>query len=192
MNVEEIALKLKQDKSDIIKIVLFGPESSGKTTLARQLARYYNSVWVEEYARPYLQNKWNNERKTCEQSDLIPIAIGQMMKENDLVHKANKVLLCDTDLLETMVYSETYYGEVVDPVLKNAALENTYDIYLLCNIDIPWEADDLRDRPERRIEMFEAFKNALEDYNRPYYLIEGSKKARLSRAIGIIDELLGE
>ena len=62
---------LKQTKSNCIKVVLFGPESTGKTTLAKKLARHYNSVWVREYAREYLQHKWNNQRKTCEQNDLI-------------------------------------------------------------------------------------------------------------------------
>jgi len=65
---------LRQKPSNIIKVVLFGPESSGKTTLSRHLARYYNTVWVREFARNYLQDKWNNERKTCENSDLLPIA----------------------------------------------------------------------------------------------------------------------
>ena len=76
--------KYKQEPSNCIKVVLFGPESTGKTTLSRQLARYYNSVWVPEYARAYLQNKWNNERKICDSDDLLPIAEGQMRLENDL------------------------------------------------------------------------------------------------------------
>lgn len=75
---------LKQDDINIIKVVLFGPESTGKTTLSKQLARHYNTVWAPEYAREYLQDKWNNERKTCEPKDLIPIAIGQMALENSL------------------------------------------------------------------------------------------------------------
>lgn len=190
MNKKRILEQLKQVDTNIIKVVMFGPESTGKTTLARQLARYYNSVWVMEYARPYLQDKWNNERKTCEFEDLLPIAIGQMKLENELVGKANKVLFCDTDILETLVYSETYYGGIVDPLLDVAAKNNFYEIYLLCNIDIPWEADDLRDRPERREEMFLSFKNALKTNDRPYVLIEGDKKARLETAIKVVDELI--
>jgi nicotinamide riboside kinase len=94
---------LKQKPSNCVKVVLFGPESTGKTTLSRHLARYYNSAWVREYAREYLQDKWNNERKTCEPEDLVPIAMGQMKLENDLAKKTNTVLNCDTDLLETKV-----------------------------------------------------------------------------------------
>ena len=180
----------KQQPSSCIKIVVFGPESTGKTTLSRQLARYYNSVWVPEYAREYLQNKWNNERKTCEPCDLLPIAKGQIKLENELAQKADKILICDTDLLETMVYSEAYYLGYCDPVLEKYALENTYNLYFLTNIDIPWEADDLRDKPNDREAMFEAFKNALIDNNRPYVLLQGSKKERLEIAVRHIDELL--
>ena len=181
---------LTQVSSKIVKVVLFGPESSGKTTLSRHLARYYNTVWVPEYARQYLQNKWNNERKTCENSDLLPIAIGQMQLENELVKKADKLLICDTDLLETKVYSEEFYGGYVDSDLEEAAQANTYDLYLLTYIDTPWEEDDLRDRPELRLEMFNAFENALKKYNRPYILLKGDRKQRLETAVKKIDEII--
>lgn len=182
--------KLKQQPSDCIKIVLFGPESTGKTTLSEQLARHYNSVWVPEYARQYLQNKWNNERKTCEPSDLLPIAVGQIGSENELSGKANKVLICDTDLLETKVYSEAYYVGSCDPLLEKYALQNTYDLYLLTYIDIPWEKDDLRDKPNQREEMFQYFHQTLIDANRPFVLLKGSKADRLKKAIHHIDKLL--
>jgi NadR type nicotinamide-nucleotide adenylyltransferase len=182
--------KFKQQPSNCVKVVLFGPESTGKTTLSRQLARYYNSVWVPEYAREYLQNKWNNERKTCEPNDLLPIAKGQMRLENQLAQKTDTVLICDTDLLETKVYSEAYYIGSCDPILEKYALENTYDLYLLTYIDTPWEADDLRDKPEYRKEMFEAFKNELIKQKRPYILLKGDKKTRLEKAIKHIDKLL--
>ncbi|GAA4804205.1 ATP-binding protein [Litoribaculum gwangyangense] len=182
--------KFKQQPSNCVKVVLFGPESTGKTTLSRQLARYYNSVWVPEYAREYLQNKWNNERKTCEPNDLLPIAEGQMRLENELAQKTDTVLICDTDLLETKVYSEAYYIGSCDPILEKYALENTYDLYLLTYIDTPWEADDLRDKPEHRKEMFEAFKNELIKQNRPYILLKGNKKKRLEEAVKHIDKLL--
>ena len=183
---------LKQQPINLVKVVLFGPESTGKTTLSRQLARYYNTVWAPEYARDYLQEKWNNERKTCEQDDLLPIAVGQMELENDLARKADKLLICDTDLLETKVYSEEFYGGFVDDRLEEAAIANSYDIYFLTYIDTPWEADDLRDRPEQRLEMFNAFENALKKYNRPYVLLKGDKETRLNKAVSIIDKLIKE
>ncbi|MCF7559838.1 ATP-binding protein [Sabulilitoribacter multivorans] len=182
--------KLKQQPSNCVKVVLFGPESTGKTTLSRQLARYYNSVWVPEYAREYLQNKWNNERKTCEPEDLLPIARGQMKLENKLAKKTDTILICDTDLLETKVYSEAYYLGTCDPILEKYALENSYDLYFLTYIDTPWEADDLRDKPDDREDMFKAFEKALIDNKRPYVLLKGDKKARLKTAVKYIDKLL--
>lgn len=182
--------KLKQKPINLVKVVLFGPESSGKTTLSRQLARYYHTVWAPEFAREYLQNKWNNERKTCEAEDLIPIAIGQMKLENKLAKRADKILICDTDLLETKVYSEEFYGGFVDEKLDKAANENQYDLYLLTYIDTPWEEDDLRDRPEQRLEMFTAFETALKKHNRPYILLKGDRETRLKNATEAIDKII--
>jgi len=182
--------KLKQQPANIVKVVLFGPESTGKSTISELLARYYNTVWVPEYAREYLQDKWNNQRKTCEQKDLIPIAIGQMGLENELAKKADKILICDTDLLETKVYSEEYYGGFVDPDLDRAATESQYDLYLLSYIDTPWEADDLRDRPTQREEMFRAFERALVNNQRPYVILKGRVKERMNTAVQAIDKIL--
>ncbi len=182
--------KFRQEPSDIIKIVLFGPESTGKTTLSEQLARHYNTVWAPEYAREYLQNKWNDERKTCEPEDLLPIAEGQMKLENALTKKAMNVLICDTDLLETKVYSEAYYVGHCNPLLEKYALRNSYDLYLLTYIDIPWVGDDLRDKPNERKRMFAYFKETLERYNRNFIILKGDKKNRLATAIANIDKLI--
>jgi HTH-type transcriptional repressor of NAD biosynthesis genes len=181
---------LEQHPVNLIKVVLFGPESTGKTTMSELLAKHYDTVWVAEYAREYLQEKWNNERKTCEDSDLIPIAKGQIALENKLAQKADRILICDTDLLETKVYSEEYYGGFVHPELDKYALKNQYDLYLLTNIDTPWEADDLRDRPDQRQEMYQAFEDTLIRYERPYIKLNGSVKERVDLATLEIDKLL--
>ncbi|MAD96382.1 MAG: nicotinate-nucleotide adenylyltransferase [Flavobacteriaceae bacterium] len=182
--------KLRQEPLNIVRIALFGPESTGKTTLSKQLAHHYETVWVREYAREYLQNKWNNARKTCELEDILPIALGQIALENKWSKKADKVLICDTDLLETMVYSEQFYNGFADQKLRDAAADNSYDLYLLTYIDTPWEADDLRDRPEQRLEMFHAFEKALKDFNKPYLTLKGNKQKRLSTAIEVIDNII--
>jgi len=184
--------KLKQEPANCIKVVLFGPESTGKTTLSRHLARYYNSVWVPEYARTYLQDVWNNERRTCQPKDLLPIAKGQMALENELAKKTDSVLICDTDLLETKVYSEAYYSGTCDSILDKYAVKNTYDLYFLTYIDVPWETDDLRDKPNERERMFNAFEDALKKHNRPYVLLKGNKKERLEEAVRYIDKLIRE
>lgn len=184
--------KLKQEPSNLIKVVLFGPESTGKTTLSEQLARYYDTVWVPEYAREYLQKKWNDERKTCEPDDLLPIAEGQMRLENELTKKATNILVCDTDLLETKVYSEAYYVGHCDPLLEKYALRNTYDLYLLTYIDVPWVHDDLRDKPDERESMFAYFEKTLEKYDRNFVILKGDKKTRLATAVSEIDRLMDD
>ncbi len=182
--------KLKQEPSDLIKIVLFGPESTGKTTLARQLAHYYGTEWVPEYAREYLQKKWDAEQKTCEPKDLLPIAEGQIRIENDLSKKAHEILICDTDLLETKVYSEAYYLGYCDPILEKYALKNEYNLYLLTYIDVPWQKDDLRDKPNERQRMFDYFRDTLLKYERNFVTLRGNQEERFKRAIQHVDKLL--
>ncbi|MGB6267821.1 MAG: ATP-binding protein, partial [Olleya sp.] len=115
---------------------------------------------------------------------------GQMKLENELAKKTNSVLICDTDLLETKVYSETYYSGTCDPLIEKYALENTYNLYFLTYIDTPWEADDLRDKPEEREAMFKIFEETLIKYNKPYILLKGNKNERLQLATKHIDLLL--
>ena len=182
---------LAQQPSDSIKIVLFGPESTGKTTLSGLLAQHYNTSWVREYAREYLQEKWDKTKLICELSDILPIARGQMFLENKYAKCANRVLICDTDLLETQVYSEAYYG-TCPAELEAAAKTNIYELYLLTYIDVTWTPDDLRDRPNRRLEMFQHFEGALKKLNKPYVLLKGGQTQRLKRAIFEIDKLLNK
>ena len=182
--------KLKQEPSDLVKVVLFGPESTGKTTLASQLAEHYNTLWVPEYAREYLQKKWDREQKTCEPEDLLPIAVGQIALENQFSRKAEQILICDTDLLETKVYSEAYYLGYCDPVLEKYALENQYDLYLLTGIDVPWVKDDLRDKPNEREHMFSFFRDTLIKFRRNFITLKGSEEERFTTAVNHIDQLL--
>jgi len=181
---------LKQQPSNCIKICLFGPESTGKSTLSRKLSQHYNSSFIPEFARDYLQELWDTEQKTCRPKDLLPIATGQMQLENEAVKKEEIILFCDTDLLTTKVYSEAYYDNWCPEILTKYALENTYDLYLLTYIDTPWTADDLRDRPEQRTEMFMHFQNALTHNNKPFILLKGSLEERMQTATKAINKLL--
>ncbi|MDT0689928.1 DUF4301 family protein [Salegentibacter sp. F188] len=182
--------RLAQRPSSCIKIVLFGPESTGKTTLASQLAEHYNTPWVKEYMREYLQEKWDEERNICQPEDLLPIAEGQMKRENELAAIAGDLLICDTDLLELKVYAEAYYNGYCPQLLLKPALNHHYDLYFLTYIDVKWTPDDLRDKPDDRIGMFERFKAALEQNNKPFVVLKGNEEERFKTAVSIIDKQL--
>ena len=179
---------LKQQHSEIIKIALFGPESTGKTTLANQLATHYETNWTPEYAREYLQHKWDKKQEICSSEDLLPIAYGQIHIENQALALANTYLFCDTCLLVTKVFSEMYYG-FCDPILDKAAKKHQYDLFFLTDIDVPWKSDDLRDKPNERETTFEQFKKALIDFKKPFIVLKGNEQERLNQSILIISEL---
>jgi nicotinamide riboside kinase len=174
--------------TELIKIVLFGPESTGKTTLAMQLAEYFETAWVPEFARDYLQEKWDSTSQICDVNDMLPIAYGQTKLENDALSAANKFLFCDTNLLVTKIFSEVYYN-FCDRILDKATREHEYDLFFLTDIDVPWEKDDLRDKPDERESVFAVFKQTLLDNNKPFITLSGDKDLRLSKAISIINDL---
>jgi len=184
-NLEQLA---KSGASPIIKIAIFGPESTGKTTLATQLAEYYKTVWVPEFARDYLQEKLDSGRGICDIDDMLPIAYGQTKLENESAQIANKYLFCDTNLLVTKVFSELYYN-FCDSLLDKAARAHQYDLFFLTDIDVPWEDDGLRDSPDGRETIFEVFKQSLIDNRKPFITISGDKKTRLKNAVAIIEDL---
>ncbi|OCB77491.1 ATPase [Flavobacterium piscis] len=179
---------LRQQKTAILKIALFGPESTGKTTLAKQLAEYYETEWVPEFARDYLQEKWEENQHICVADDMLPIAYGQVALENKKLASAKNYLFSDTNLMVTKVFSEMYYG-FCDPLLNEAALEHEYDLFFLTDIDVPWEKDDIRDTPDGRESVFSVFKQTLIDNKKPFITLSGNKESRLAKAIAIIDNL---
>lgn len=180
---------LEQAAAGCLKFVIYGPESTGKTTLAQQLAEHYQSVWVPEFSRDYLQEKWDQTQTICEESDLIPIAIGQMAAENAAAVKANRVLFLDTNVRTTVLYAHHYYHRCPSS-LSDLVGRQDYNLYFLTDIDVPWEADDLRDQPERRDVLFAKFKLDLMANRLPYVLLSGDKASRLAQAIKIVDAYL--
>lgn len=181
---------LKQNPSSCLKIVLFGPESSGKTTLATQLAAHFNAKWVPEYMRTYLENKWQNSKKTIEKKDLLPIARGHITDENKLASQTEKLLLLDTNMLQIKTYCEYYYNGWCPAQILEASQLHQYDYYFLTNVDIPWEKDNLRDSPNDRDKMFRIFEQQLIKNKTPYTILEGSKQERLANSIDIINTLI--
>ncbi len=170
----------QRTQHDLIKVVFYGPESTGKTTLAKTLAKEYQTTWVPEYARDYLQDKFDKTKLPCEAHDLLPIGKGQRRLENKQSLDANGFLFCDTNVLETYVYSKIYFPEVDFPELKQMALEEHYDYYFLTNIDVPWEKDDLRDKPDEREDLLTLFKDFLIKYGKKFVILKGGLDERIA------------
>jgi NadR type nicotinamide-nucleotide adenylyltransferase len=167
----------------IKKIVFYGPESTGKTTLAKVLAKEFDTVWVPEFARELLQKKYNKTGKACEASDIKQIVEGQLETENELIKKANQYLFCDTDPLATYVYAKVYFPEEDFSWLDKLNEDLNYQHYFLTYIDTPWEADDLRDKPHEREEMYDAFLNELKRRNKKFTILKGNLKNRTEQVI---------
>jgi NadR type nicotinamide-nucleotide adenylyltransferase len=179
-----------QTLSRCLRVVLYGPESTGKTTLAKALADHYQTSWAPEFARFYLQEKWDKQQAVCTLADLPIIAHGQVAAENTAIAQANRIIFCDTNILVTKVWSETHFDGYCAPELNTILAQTHYDLYLLTSIDVPWEKDDLRDRPNDREQMFIYFKQQLEAYNFPFLVLEGSLEERVEKAVTVIDQLL--
>jgi|TARA_B100000959_G_scaffold56050_1_gene58446 NadR type nicotinamide-nucleotide adenylyltransferase len=181
---------LKQINSDIIKVVINGPESTGKTTLTKQLAEYFNTEYVPEFARDYLQEKWDLKKEICSKEDLLVIVKEQLNLENELSSKANKVLLLDTNIITTVNWSITHFDGFCDPWIIRQTEFLEYDHYLITNIDFPWVKDDLRDRPNERENMLSSLINQHDIRGLKYSIISGVKDVRKSQSIDIIKNLI--
>lgn len=173
-----------------MKIVTYGAESTGKTSLAKALARHFNTTWVPEYARKYLQEKYNRSGEICAYDDLMPIARGQLRLEEEQLQNSNhNLLFCDTNPLQTYYYGKAYFENFNHQDLWDLSKAQKYDFYFLTYIDTPWEADDLRDKPEERKKMHQLFEDSLKENALPYVLLQGNKKERLQKAIKKVNEL---
>ena len=167
----------------MIRVTVTGSECTGKTTLARALAAHYQTVWVPEYVRQFVDERQRAPRA----GDLEAIVQGQIELETRLLAEASRLLVLDTDLLSTALYSRHYFGECPD-WLEQAVSARASDLYLLAGIDVPWIPDgQQRDRGDRRDEMQALFRHDLESRGLEYLEIRGSEEARLATAISAID-----
>jgi NadR type nicotinamide-nucleotide adenylyltransferase len=169
------------------RVVLTGSESTGKTTLTADLARHYGAVWVPEYVRGYADWK----QAALDASDVTPIAEGRIAAQDLALERAHSLLLLDTDLLSTVVYAEHYYGLCPEWV-RAAADHRRADLYLLCDIDVPWTPDAQRDRPGERAAIHELFRSALLERGFRFQVIHGGWRERFLAARLAIEELLAE
>ena len=191
----------KQNMQNLRKIVIIGPESTGKSSLCKLLAEHYNTEWCPEFARDYLLYHGKNYKY----ADLEIIAKGQIELEEkfaSIVQKTpqnfadnqteKKLLFIDTDMYVMKVWCEYVFGKCHQFILDEIVTRK-YDLYLLCNTNLPWKQDELREYPEEqpRQELFNIYKDILINQNVPWAQINGDYAARLQTAIETINETFG-
>mgnify|MGYP001469775613 CR=1 FL=1 len=155
----------------MLKIIITGPESSGKTTLCEALSRHFKIPFSNEYARKYL----NKIKKKYTEADLMKIAKGQLESEENFA-------ILDTDLITIKIWSDYKYGNCNNWILQKINKQKSQNrFYFLCKPDIKWEKDQLRENPNDRMQLFEIYKKELEELNHNYYIIEGEN--RITNAI---------
>jgi len=167
------------------RVCLFGPESTGKSTLARDLAAQFETVHVAEFARGLLEPK----QGVCNPADIPVIARGQIAAEDALARRANKLLFCDTDVLTTTIWSDVLFGDC-PAWIRELAAQRRYDLHLLLDIDVPWVDDQQRYLSDRRQEFFERSRQTLEAHHCNYRIIRGDWQQRLISATQAVAELL--
>ncbi|WP_295669341.1 ATP-binding protein [uncultured Mucilaginibacter sp.] len=176
---------MRNPSPQILKIAVVGPESTGKSTMSSYLAKYYNTVWVPEFARKYCEKLtqppiWQDE---------VNMFYGQVALEDELLPQANSLLICDTTFITVKIWSEYTFGKSPQEVLDELP-KRPYDLYLLLNIDLPWEEDPLRDFPLLREHFMEVWYKELNALNANYKVISGSGPERYANAVKAVDEFL--
>jgi NadR type nicotinamide-nucleotide adenylyltransferase len=172
------ALSFTKSGNMLKRIAITGPESTGKSRLAKALSVEFNEPWVPEYARTYLEQL----NRPYEFEDILEIARGQFRMEEEAAATADQWLFCDTDFLATRIWSLVKYGKShswIDEMADN----HIYAHYLLCDTDLPWEADPLREHPHFRDELFKMYLAELQSRNLPFSIVKGTGDARLRSAM---------
>ena len=169
----------------MFKVAITGPESTGKSTLAEKLAHHYKTDFVPEYSRTYLENF---EGRYTE-NDVVEIAKGQHNLILEEEKKSSKILIADTEIVVCKIWVEYVFkhsNKVIDEILK----QQDFDLYLLCDIDLPWTYDPLRENPniDERKELFEIYRNTLEQMKIPFEIVSGNDEVRVNNAIKVIEK----
>lgn len=177
--------KLRRHQKLLKKIAITGPESTGKSSLSQQLADYYKDLWVPEFAREYIDKLG----RPYVESDILTIAKKQVGLEAESIKKVKEFLFCDTELIVAKIWSEHKYGRcntwIIDQIEKS-----DFHLYLLCDIDLPWEPDPQREHPDLREYFFNKYLEELESHHFNYKIVSGNGKDRLENAIKLINESL--
>ncbi len=174
------------------KIVVIGPESTGKSTLCFQLAEHYQTLWCPEYAREYLEKHGTD----YSYDDLLTIAKGQIESEKKAMSTVDcrlSTVFIDTDMYVMKVWCEFAFNKCHSWILNQIATRK-YDLYLLCNVDLPWIADELREYPdmETRNKLYHFYKDIMVNQSIPWVDISGNYDERLQTAIKAVEKLINE
>lgn len=173
---------MSTSNQNLIKIAVVGPESTGKSTIAKAVAQHFNTVCVPEYAREYCKNLHNEYTL----QDEVNMYYGQIALENTLIPLAkNNLLICDTTIMTIKIWCDYLFGDTPQDV-KDEINKRHYDLYLLMDIDLPWEEDPLRDFPEHREHFMEVWKAELKALNADYTIVSGLGDERLKNALEAI------
>lgn len=172
-------------KQTIYRIAITGPESTGKSWITEQLAIHYNTLFVDEFARTYI----NMLDRPYIEEDILKIAQTQLINENKMANSANQLLFCDTELTVCKIWSEVKYNRC-HPWITQMVNEHVYPLYLLMDIDMEWQEDPQREHPHMRQQLFNLYKESLERRRVNFKVIRGKGKSRLKLAIQNVSEFL--
>jgi len=170
------------------RVCVFGPESTGKSTLCRQLAEHFKTVHVPEYARTHIEMHFAKSGKELSLDDIPLIARGQMAAEDAIAFNTNRVLFCDTDLISTTIWSDWLFKTCPNWILEEAN-RRTYDLYLVTDVDVPWVDDTVRYLPEERQSFLERCIAELKKRDRNYVLLSGDWETRFADAVKAVNDL---
>lgn len=172
-----------------LKIAVTGPESTGKSFLCRELAKHYCTAFVAEYARTY----FDNLQRDYAEHDILEIAMGQLALEHKMANDmescaaGTSLLFCDTELIVTKIWSIHKYNRC-HPWILEQITKNKYDLRLLCDIDLAWQPDPLREHPHLRKYFFNRYVEELEHYGFTYEIVNGANEQRTKHAIEAISK----
>jgi len=182
----------------IVKVVVIGPESTGKSSLCEQLANHYKTEWVKEYAREYLlangtEYSYDNLLEIAKGQFALEKAAIQLVEDKNTTSATNdlpEIVLIDTNMYVLKVWCEFVF-EKCHPWILNQIVENSYDLYLLCDIDLPWVKDELREYPdvEVREKLYHHYKDLLINQSTPWVNISGNYQQRVEIAVNAIDSI---
>lgn len=167
------------------RVCVFGPESTGKSTLARNLANHFDTVYVPEYARTHIESRDGK----IELPDIPMIARGQISAEDALAFNANRLMFCDTDLITTTIWSDWLFHECPEWIRREAD-KRQYDLYLLTDVDVPWVEDQVRYLPEERTSFLKKCIHELSSRERRFVRVSGSWEQRWRTAVEAVQQLL--